>query len=177
MTPPLRWSLPLRLLHWLMAALLVALVAVGWVMTHVHDNLGTTFALYQGHKSYGLLIIPLLALRLLARLAPRPVPLEHSRLERIGARVAHLSFYVLMLALPLCGWLMAAASPLSLPTRPFETFIMPSPIAPDEHLFEVLQTLHAVLAYALVALLVLHVAAAVKHQLLDRDGVLRRIIF
>ncbi|MBS7543429.1 cytochrome b [Ancylobacter oerskovii] len=176
MTPaPAHWSRPLRLLHWLMAALLLALLAVGWTMTHVQRDLGTTFALYQWHKSYGLLVLPLLALRLAARLAPTPAPLEHSRLERRAARAAHLGFYALMLAVPLSGWLMAAASPLALPTRPFELFTLPAPVGPDEALFERLQFLHEVLAYALLALLVLHVLATLKHQFLDRDGILRRI--
>ncbi|GLK82930.1 cytochrome b [Ancylobacter defluvii] len=171
------WSLPLRLLHWLMAALLVALLAVGWWMTHVHRDLGTTFALYQWHKSYGLLVLALLVLRLLARLAPHPPPLEHSRLERGAARTAHLGFYALMLALPASGWLMAAASPLALPTRPFELFTLPAPVAPDAALFERLQLLHEVLAYALLGLIVLHVLATLKHQLVDHDGILRRIGF
>ncbi|MCB4771385.1 cytochrome b/b6 domain-containing protein [Ancylobacter sp. Lp-2] len=177
MTAPRHWSLPLRLLHWLMAALILALLAVGWSMTHVQRDLGTSFALYQWHKSYGLLVLPLLALRLLARLAPAPPPVEHSRLERRAAKVAHLSFYALMLAVPMSGWLMAASSPLALPTRPFELFTLPAPVGPDEALFERLQLLHEVLAYALLALLAVHVLAVLKHQLVDRDGILRRISF
>lgn len=167
----------MRLIHWVMAALLVALIAVGWVMTHSEYDLGTTFALYQWHKSHGLLVLPLLALRLAARLSRRPPALEHSRAERVAAGIAHAAFYALMLALPVCGWLMASASPLSLPTRPFDLFTMPSLVAPDETLFQRLRLLHEILAYALLALLGLHMAAALKHQVFDRDGIIRRITF
>lgn len=173
-----RWSVPLRLLHWLMAALIVALIGVGWTMTHIRSDIGTTFTLYQWHKSYGCLVAVLLVLRVAARLvAPVPPPIEHSRLERQAARAAHLAFYALMLAVPASGWLMAAASPLALPTRPFELFTLPAPVAPDEALFGWLQPLHEVAAYGLLALLALHVLATLKHQFVDRDHILRRITF
>lgn len=175
---PLRWSLSLRALHWLMAALILALIGVGWVMTHIRADLGTIFELYQWHKSWGVVVALLLVLRLAARgLSPALPPLEHSGFERRAARVAHLAFYVLMAALPISGWLMAASSPLALPTRPFELFTLPAPVGPDEALFERLQLLHEVLAYGLLALIALHIAASLKHQLVDRDGIFRRITF
>jgi len=174
-----RWGITGRLLHWAMAMLIIGLVAVGLVMTHGHFDLGTTFALYQAHKSYGLIVLPLLLWRLLWRwrtTAP-PAPPGMPPIERRLARVAHGLFYGLMAALPVSGWIMASASPLRLPTRPFNLFSMPDLVRPDPVLFERLRLLHEVVAYGLVALLVLHVAAALKHHLLDKDDVLRQIGF
>lgn len=170
-----RWGLPLRLIHWAMAALLLGLVVLGWGMTHIRTDLGTTFQLYQWHKSWGLVVLLLLALRLAARaLSPRPPPPD--RLARLAAATQGL-LYGLMLALPVCGWLMAAASPLALPTRPFNLFTLPAPVGPDMLLFERLRLAHELLAYGLTALVALHVAAALKHHLIDRDDILRRMGF
>lgn len=171
----MRWGLPLRLMHWTMAAVLVGLLALGWGMTHIRTDLGTTFQLYQWHKSWGLLVLVLLALRLAARLgSPRPPP--SGTLAGVAA-ATHGLLYVLMLALPVCGWLMAAASPLALPTRPFNLFTLPAPITPDPVLFERLRLAHEVLAYGLAALIALHVGAAIKHHVIDRDDILRRMGF
>lgn len=173
--PAIRWGLPLRLMHWAMAAVLLGLVALGWGMTHVRTDLGTTFQLYQWHKSWGLLVLVLLALRLAARAtSPRPPPPD--RLARLAA-ATHGLLYGLMLALPVCGWLMAASSPLALPTRPFNLFTLPAPVTPDPVLFERLRLAHEVLAYGLLALVALHAAAALKHHIIDRDGILRRMGF
>ncbi len=173
-----RWSLPLRALHWLMAALLLGLVALGWAMTHLRFDLGTTFTYYQWHKSYGVLALGLLGIRGLCRLATgRPPEAGPAGWQRTAAHGVHLGFYVLMLALPVSGWLMASASPLHLPTRPFEAFTLPDLVAPDPVLFAWLGWVHALLAYGLLALLALHVAGALKHQFGDRDGVMGRMGF
>jgi cytochrome b561 len=174
-----RWGFTGRLLHWVMAVLIIGLVVLGLMMTRSHLDLGATFALYQAHKSYGLIVLPLLVWRLLWRwrTAAPPAPPGMPQIERRLARVAHGLFYLLMAALPLSGWMMTSASPLRLPTRPFNLFSMPDLVQPDPVLFERLRLFHEVVSYGLVALLVLHVAAAVKHHLLDKDDVLRQMGF
>lgn len=173
-----RWSMPLRLLHWGMAVLLLGLVGLGWAMTHLRFDLGTTFTYYQWHKSFGTLALGLLAVRLAYRLGRRrPPEIGPAGWQRRAAHAVHLAFYGLMLALPITGWLMASASPLHLPTRPFNAFTLPDLVSPDMGLFTALSWGHTVLAYGLVGLLALHVAGALKHQFVDRDGVLRRMGF
>jgi cytochrome b561 len=175
----MHWSPAGRLLHWTMAVLIIGLVTAGVVMTRSHFDLGTTFTLYQGHKSYGLLVLPLLAWRLLWRWRTRvpPPPPTMPVIERRLARVAHGLFYGLMAALPLSGWLMASASPLRLPTSPFNAFTLPDIVSPDPALFEKLRLLHEILAYGLVVVIALHVAAALKHHFVDKDEVLRQMGF
>lgn len=177
-TAPARWSLPLRLLHWAMAVLLVGLFGLGWAMTHLRFDLGTTFTYYQWHKSFGTLALGALVLRAVVRLAGRrPPDLSGPGWQRVVAHGVHWGLYGVMLALPVSGWLMASASPLHLPTRPFNAFTLPDLVGPDMGLFTTLNTVHTVLAYGLAALLALHVLGALKHQLVDRDGLLRRMSF
>jgi cytochrome b561 len=173
---PPRWRLSIRLLHWAMAALLAFLVAIGLAMTWLHTDLGTSFWLYQQHKSWGLVVLPLVALRLSERLrgAP-PWPASIGRWERVSATAVRALLYALMVALPVTGWLTASSSPLSMPTRPFGWFTLPPLIAPDAATFAVLQAAHAWLAWVLVAATLVHVAGALKHWLVDRDGTMNRI--
>ncbi len=180
------------LLHWLIAAAIVACFALGWWMHEGVERAGLDrqlVAAFQLHKSLGLSILGLSLLRLLWRLghAPPP-PLPMPVWERRAARVIHWGFYVLMLGIPLSGWFYVStqwrgAEPLNIPTLWFGQFEVP-------HLFglhradpESRQQLsawglstHAWLAWSGAALLLLHVAAALKHQWLDRDGTLRRML-
>ncbi len=175
---PARWSGPLRLMHWAMAVLLLGLVGLGWVMTHLKFDLGTTFTYYQWHKSFGTLALAALVLRGVFRLASRrPPDVGGAGWQRGVAHGVHLALYGVMLALPVSGWLMASASPLHLPTRPFNAFTLPDLVSPNMGLFTTLTTVHTVLAYALLALLALHVLGALKHQFVDRDGLMRRMTF
>ena len=161
-----------------MAVLLVGLVGLGWAMTHLKFDLGTTFTYYQWHKSFGTVALVLLVLRGASRLAGRrPPDLRGTGWQRGVAHGVHLGLYGVMLALPITGWLMASASPLHLPTRPFDAFTLPDLVSPDMGLFTTLNTLHTVLAYGLVVLLGLHVLGALKHQFVDHDRILRRISF
>ncbi|MFG1424013.1 cytochrome b [Roseixanthobacter liquoris] len=177
---PERWSLPLRWLHWAMAALLMALLGLGLAMAYGTFDLGQTFALYQWHKSLGVLILPLVALRLALRLGtrgPRAAPRGsgRARLEAAAARMVHTLFYVLMVGVPLTGWLVVSSSPLHLPTRPFNLFTLPDLVAPNADLYATASLLHAVFAYLLLAALLLHVAGALKHRFVDRDATLHRM--
>ncbi|MDJ1160127.1 cytochrome b [Chelatococcus sp. SYSU_G07232] len=173
-----RWGPIAQAFHWISALLVVGLLVVGFVMTRWRFDLATTFELYQAHKSYGLLALMLV----LARLAWRgfdqvPAPPASMRpLERRLARIVHAALYVLLVALPVSGWLMASASPLRLPTRPFNLFAMPDLVPPGPVLFARLRLLHVILSDLLVAALALHVAGALKHHFRDRDDVLRRML-
>lgn len=177
---PERWSLPLRWLHWAMAGLLMVLLGLGLAIAYGTFDLGQTFALYQWHKSLGVLILPLVVLRLALRAgtahpASAPTVGSRARLEAGVARIVHALFYVLMLALPLTGWLVVSSSPLHLPARPFNLFTLPDLVAPDADLYAAMSLLHATLAYLLLTVLTLHVAGALKHRLVDRDTTLQRM--
>ena len=98
--------------------------------------------------------------------------------EVAAARVSHFAFYLFMVAVPVLGWLMVSASPVGLPTLIYGTSVV-VPHAPLPHqavLADLLKSGHRVLAYSMLALLVLHIGGALKHHFMARDDVLRRML-
>ncbi len=176
-----RYSLAQRLLHWLIALLAIPALGVGMTLGWLgfdgaRDSFGIdiTNALYLGHKTAGVLILLLMTLRLVLRLAlgtPPPVP-TLTRFERIASRAVHDLLYLVLLALPVVGWLATAAG--GYPVQ-FFAWNLPGLIAKDPALSETLFQLHGVLGWALLALLALHIAGALMHWLIKRDGVMRRM--
>lgn len=176
---PDRWSGPVRIFHWGMAALIAALLILGFVMTTAPLDLATSFELYQWHKWVGLMVLVLWLPRLLARAAAR----APARLRGWQGRVAgmtHGALYGLLLAMPVTGWLTTSASPLHLPLvipLPFIGLVtLPDLMAPNAQAYGLLSGLHEILAYGLCVLVALHVAAAIKHAVIDHDGTLRRMV-
>jgi cytochrome b561 len=177
------WGWVTRALHWTMAALILYQLGLGLRMVRI-DDLLARFALTQVHKSWGVVIFALALLRLAWRLAnPRPpLPATMPPWQRRAATASHAALYALMLALPLTGWLLASASPvqdlLQMQNLIFGTFALPDPFVPgSEGLDRVLRGLHAGAAFALAALLVVHAAAALRHQFVDRDRLLARMLW
>lgn len=182
------WGLVSRLLHWLMAVLIVGLLALGTYMVNFEDDLVVRFELTQLHKSFGFAVFVLALLRIFWRASAgaRPaLPDGMPEWERTAARLGHVALYCLMLALPLSGWLLASASPLNdadaFPFRVANTvfglFELPDPFAPGSKLLtQYFRTLHIVLGLGMAGLVLLHVVAALKHEFLDRDGVLSRML-
>ena len=174
---PARYAAVAIVLHWLIAAAILVQVALAWRM--VGRNTPEGFALTQLHKSIGVCILGLSLVRLGWRLA-KPPPAEPSALTPWEARLAglvHGAFYVVMIGLPLTGWLMVSASPTNIPTLLFGRIPFPHlPSIPDlaPPLKAAVHTVgdrgHVALAWLLYGLFGLHVAGALKHQLLRGDA-------
>lgn len=170
-------------LHWTIAALVLALIAAGWWMTRGEGAAaaapGTArFAVYQLHKSLGILVLLLTLARLGWRLANRPPPLpEHlSVWERRLAAPVHWIFYALLIVLPLTGWALVSSSPTGIPTILFGVVSWPHlPLAQNRGVSDGFDLAHAWLAWIAASLVALHVAAALKHQLADKTNVLARM--
>jgi cytochrome b561 len=173
-----RWSVPSIALHWLSAALILALLGIGWFMVHGDLSAPTKFDLYQLHKSLGFLSLAFFLLRLGARLAQAAplAPAAMPRWERRLAGLAHVTFYVLLPAEVLSGWLLASAATIAIPMQFFGLFIVPPLIAQDAAISDKMTFLHYVGSRLLVGLIALHAAAALKHHLIDRDDVLGRMM-
>jgi cytochrome b561 len=175
-----RWGLAIRLLHWTSAALVLGQWLLGRYMTSLGpEALAEKFVLYQRHKSLGLVILALTLVRLLWRLG-EPARPDHPPgmppWQRRTAAASHALLYLLLLAMPITGFLAAAASPLGIPTLLFGLIPIPHPIGPDARLEALLLTAHRIQGWVLAALLAIHIAAALKHHLIDRDRVLLRMI-
>lgn len=173
------WGWLAMALHWAMAALILAAWPIGFAMTRwFESNLMQKFELYQLHKSLGFCILTLALLRLLWRLvntAPE-LPETLAGWEKRLAHATHWGLYAFFILLPLTGWLMVSSSPIQVPTEIFGLVPVPHLTGPDEALFEVTQTTHQWLAWCFGVLLVLHIAAALKHHLVLKDQVLRRML-
>lgn len=173
-------------LHWLIAVAIVALLAAGLWMTDAikqPETRNVAYRVYQWHKALGLIVLVLTFARLAWRLMnpPPPLPSGMSWIERTGAQLSHGAFYVLMVGIPLAGWAMVSASPLGLPTIIFGLFEWPHlPFLPDladkPSAEKVFKLAHKFMGFALMGLLGLHIAAALKHQFVNRDDVLARML-
>jgi cytochrome b561 len=160
-----------RLLHWLMAVLIVAMLFIGVSMVSTVSEMRTW--LIELHKPVGILILCLAAIRLCTRLAlPIPaLPADLPVWQRWAASFSHIALYCLMFALPLVGWAMLSAG--GYPIALFGTFHLP-PIAPiDPALFALLRRAHTLLAFLLFLTILVHLGAALFHAWIRRDGVFR----
>lgn len=170
-------------LHWVIALGIVAMLAIGLAMTHVKLTPFTQFKLYQLHKSIGITILLAAALRLLWRVTHRPPALPDGMpgWEKGAAEGTHLLFYILMIGMPLVGWALVSAAPLNIPTVLYGVIPWPHiPIFAQWHIkaqaAPVLARIHTYGGYALIGFLLLHAGAALRHHLVLRDDVLRRMI-
>ncbi|MEM9029899.1 MAG: cytochrome b [Pseudomonadota bacterium] len=183
---PLRYSRVAMVLHWTIAVAIIAMLVMGtWMVDaiKVPETQALAFQTYQLHKSIGLTILVLSIARLIWRLLnpPPPLPAHMTFASRFAAHVAHWLFYGLMLALPISGWVMVSASAFGLPTIVFDLFEWPHIpwIVASDGKAEIeagSKLAHRSMGYATIVLLVLHVAAALKHQFIDKDGLLGRMV-
>ncbi|MDH4566228.1 cytochrome b [Pseudomonas sp. BN414] len=170
MSAPTHFNPLLRVLHWLMAMLLLAMLFIGVSM--VGDLSPRHSVLIAVHKPLGLALLVLVLIRLAVRLA-RPVPAlpaDMPNWQQKVAKLSHLLLYALMLALPLVGWAMQSAGgyPLAL----HDSLLLPPIVSQDAQLYALLRLAHTVLAYLLFISILAHLAAALYHALIRRDGVL-----
>lgn len=171
-----RYSTVSILLHWTIAVLLIANVLVGGWMEDAEG--ADKFAWFSLHKALGITVFVLTLVRLGWRIGhPWPaLPAHMAAWERMLARATHILFYVMLLAIPLLGW--GAASAGGAPaTDWFGLFPIGNlPVPRSEALGETLGGAHKLLIKATYVLIGLHVLGAIKHQFLNRDGVLHRML-
>ena len=180
-----RYTAVAQAFHWLLAVALIGIVIMGLVMAHAPLAPATKFKLFQLHKSVGITILILAVLRLLWRLTHRPPPLpaHMPALEKAGAHGAHVVLYALMIGLPLVGWALVSISPFNLPTVlyglvpwPHLAFLSSLPRASKQAWQPVFAFTHAYGAYLLIAIVAIHVGAALRHHFILGDDILRRML-
>jgi cytochrome b561 len=169
---PARHTALTRILHWLTAILVFAMLMVGFVMV---NSLEDYDRLVMVHKSLGMIVLVVVLVRIVNRLAHRApaLPATVSSIERKVVVATELSLYALLVAQPLVGWAMVSAS-----GRPVVVFgsVRFAPIAPfGAELFSVLRQTHSLIAVALVVAIAAHVSAVLLHTLALRDGMLSRM--
>lgn len=160
--------------HWALAVAIVGSLCVGLYMTSIPMS-PSRLKLYNWHKWAGMMILILSAVRLIWRLThtPPPLPASTPPWQQLAAHVGHGALYVFFFAVPLAGW--AYSSAAGFPIVLFGLLPLPDWVPKDRELAEMLKPLHQYLAYALAATIVVHIGAALKHQLIDRDHILARM--
>ncbi len=163
-------------LHWLIALLMICGFYLGWIMTDIPGFTPTKLKYVSWHKWIGVTVFALAVLRVVWRAthdAP-PTPAAMPAWQRTAAHATHGLLYVLMLAIPLTGYFFSSAAGVQVVY--LGVLPLPTLIGPDHALKAVLRSAHIALNYTLLVLLALHVLAALKHQFVERDGLLARMI-
>jgi cytochrome b561 len=173
MSPATRYTPVAIALHWLLALAIAGAFSVGLYMTDLPFS-PTRLKLYNWHKWAGVTILALSALRLLWSLTHRtPADLPMPAWQLRAAHLIHGLLYLLFFAVPLSGW--AYSSAAGFPIVWFGVLPLPDFVGKDKELAETLKLAHHLAAYGLGLLVTAHVAAALKHQFIDRDGLLARM--
>lgn len=172
---PDRYGSVHKALHWAIALLIVGMLMMGFLMTELPNN-SDKLKLYGLHKSIGICILLLAAIRLAWKLANvRPLlPARMSRLEKTAAHAGHFALYLMMFAMPLSGWMMSSA--WGTPVSVFGLPPLPLVIEPDRALSDQLAVIHSTIGWALAITIGLHATAALLHHFYWRDNVLRRML-
>jgi len=169
------WTLAQRRLHWWTACLVVIAFPLGWIMVGVSlDQLFLKFALYQLHKTIGILVFVLVLARLVIR-SRRGRPAWDRGLfpwQRRAAETMHALLYVLLVVVPLLGYLTAATAPARIPTLFLGVLPIPHLLAADAFWFDILRQTHRALAVLLVSLAFGHAVAAIANHMNGHPGLM-----
>jgi cytochrome b561 len=174
MTAVLRYSRPAIVLHWLLALLIFVAFPLG-VYMHELPLSPDKLKLYSYHKWIGITILMLVAIRLAWRLThtPPPLPVSVAGWQRRASAIVHGLLYLLMVAIPLSGWLMSSAK--GFPVVWFGVLPLPDLVGKDKALGELLTGVHQALNFTMLGLVVLHVGAALQHHFIERQPFLQRM--
>lgn len=165
-----------KFFHWTISSFIILLLIVGSIMTSLPDGDGKSLV-YLMHKSFGITVLSLALLRLTWRLTnPTPrLPTQTPRWEKALAHLTIAAFYLLMLGLPLSGWIMSTAA--GHPPHFFGLFTLPAPmITKSQPLSQFAGQIHEILAWTITGLLSLHIAGALKNHIINKNNLLKRMM-
>lgn len=162
------YPLAMRIIHWLMAVLIISLLAVGIYMEGLADDAPNKFQLYGLHKSFGVIALVLIVVRIVVRLrnVVPALPTALSSLEKRVAGIGHKALYALMVLVPLSGFVMSSAHPGRFGVSVFGVKLPDLPAS--EFWSGLAHQAHGIAAWALVVVVVLHIAGALKHRFMDK---------
>ncbi len=174
MTSAMRYSTPAIVLHWLVALLIFVAFPLGLYMADLPLS-PEKLKLFSYHKWIGVTVFMLAGLRVVWRLThtPPPLPASVAGWQRRASAVAHGLLYLLILVIPISGWLMSSAKGVQ--TVWFGVLPLPDLIGKDKALGHLLEEVHETLNYTLLALVALHVAGALQHHFIERQPFLQRM--
>jgi len=170
-------------LHWIIAALLLVNIYLGLSFDTYTRGDPALPQVIMIHKSIGLTVLVLSVLRLVWRLVNPvpPLPAGMNPVLRFAARATHFLLYCLIIAIPLSGWAMMSVGPRPIPffnlfNWPKIGFLADLPVPQQHPMHENFETVHVILAWSAIVLIVLHVCGALYHQFFARDDVMKRML-
>ena len=179
-----RYALTQRLLHWGIAIIVLGVLAGGLTISILDGFKGTkealggelTGMLYKYHKTFGIVILVAMTIRIIVklRLGKPEYAQPLSKFDRIASNSVHGLLYLLLLALPILGWLAMGAG--GFPVQFFE-WNLPQLIGKDKELYATIMEIHGTCGWLVAVLLILHIGGAMKHWIVNRDGVMGRMGF
>jgi len=163
-----------KVFHWLIALIVISMLSGSFFLDDVPEQYQSLA--YMIHKSLGLTVLFLMIARMvwIWRCGKPPLPVTVPTWQKIASRLVQYSFYLLLVCMPMSGWIMSVAEN-RVPVY-FGLFSAPLPISPDKALGSFMGELHEIIAWALISLIVIHIAAAMKHHFIDKDDVLKRML-
>ena len=173
-----KFPVPMRLMHWLMAVIILGLIGSGWFMAGLDPEVAPyKYDIYFWHKSFGVLALLLIVVRIVVLLASTipELPAGLPEYEKKLAHAAHRLLYLFMFFVPLSGLLM---SDLGGHAIPFFGLILPDMFETNKELAGTLHTIHVNIPYAMLAIIALHILAALKHRFMDspENDVLKKML-
>jgi cytochrome b561 len=170
-----RYNVASRLIHWVMALLVLGMIPVGFVM--VQDGISRSLQnfLFIAHKNVGVLLLILIFVRLFNRWRNPPSlqPVKLARVQELAAQLTHIALYGLLLIMPLAGYIRVKAG--GFPIESLDALGIPALVLRSDALAEAAKTVHFYGAYAVAAFVLMHIGAACFHGLVRKDGVFSRM--
>ena len=169
------YTLTARVLHWVIAVLVLLMIPLGFVIAYEAGGPAQTF-LYNLHKSIGATLIPLVVIRLFYRIGhpPPPLPSDIPAIQQFAAHATHWALYALLLAQPIIGYIMTSAYPAPVPF--FGLFNLPSIWPENRALSDALVLVHRNLGILIGIVASVHIGAALFHHFVRKDRVLMRMV-
>ena len=176
----MKYSKSLRVVHWVMAALILGLITVGFYMSNIEADAPDKYELYPIHKSFGFIVLMLFFIRIVTRLKSH-IPAPPEGLQSWEVRLSHIVhglLYVSMFSMAFSGFMMNSTYAYVEGLDMFGLFTVPDITEKSEYWNSIFHTVHETAAYVLVGSLVLHLAGVVKHRFMDASGndVLARMV-
>lgn len=170
-----KYRVPARVIHWVTALLVLGLLPVGAFM--VRDGLDRSLqnVLFIAHKNIGVVVLILIIVRIAYRMLRPPVldPVPLPRLQELAAHFTHIALYAMLLIMPLAGYVRVRAG--GFPIEALDALGIPSFVPRSEELAEFAKAVHYYGAYAIAALVLMHIGAAAYHGVVRNDGIFTRM--
>jgi len=163
------------LLHWIIAIIVIGMLTLGIYMSDLPNSL-YKLKLYGWHKEWGFVVLFLITLRIIWKMRnvspslTAPIPYW----QIVIAKLTHWMFYLILFVMPITGWIITSSA--NLPVSFFGFFVIPVITSRSKNVQHLFANIHSWVAYILIALIVLHILAALKHAFIDKDDILKRML-